>query len=94
MPGISGIDLARELLRIRPDIPILMTSGCSRTQDREAMRNLDLPDLILKPNAVEDLGNLIHDLLTQEHKRKIDRQQVKRVAQAGPNAKTASSHGG
>jgi len=27
MPGMSGLDLTREIARIRPDLPILLSSG-------------------------------------------------------------------
>jgi CheY-like chemotaxis protein len=35
MPGMSGFDLAEELRRLRPDVPILLTTGYSdRLNDR------------------------------------------------------------
>ncbi len=68
MPGFSGIHLARELLRVRPDLPILITTGCILPEDAQAVRNLGLPNLILKPDAVEDLGELIDKLFTHARK--------------------------
>jgi CheY-like chemotaxis protein len=65
MPGMSGIEFAQELLRIRPDIPILVTSGDVRPEDAVAVRNLDLPDLVLKPCRVDELGKLLDNLLTR-----------------------------
>jgi CheY-like chemotaxis protein len=66
MPGMCGIEFAQELLRIRPDIPILMTSGDVRSEDAAAVRNLDLPDLVLKPCTVDQLGKLLDNLLRRE----------------------------
>jgi PAS domain S-box-containing protein len=62
MPRMSGVDLARDLLRIRPGIPILIASGYIRPADNEAVRSLGLPDLILKPDTVEQLGDILHEL--------------------------------
>jgi len=69
MPHMSGIDLAREIRKVRPDIPLLITTGYIRPDDAAAARNLGLPDLILKPNAVEDLANLIASLLKNKGKK-------------------------
>src|SRR6266446_982521 len=66
MPGICGIEFAQELLRIRPDIPILMTSGDVKAEDAAASRSLDLPDLDLKPYAADQLGKLVDNLLRRE----------------------------
>jgi len=62
MPGMSGIDLAREILRIRPGIPILLASGFIGPADNEEVRSLGLPDLILKPDTVEQMGDILHKL--------------------------------
>jgi CheY-like chemotaxis protein len=64
MPGMSGIDLARELLQIRPGTPIIITSGYIRSQDNEAVQNLGLPDIQLKPDTVQELAKTIQNLLT------------------------------
>ena len=68
MPGMSGADLARELLEIRGDVPIVMTSGHVRPEDAEAAKQLGIRDVILKPNTVEELGNALHSLLNERAK--------------------------
>jgi PAS domain S-box-containing protein len=62
MPGMSGLDLAREILQIRPGMPMLIASGYIRPEDNEQVRSLGLPDLILKPDTVEQLGKTLHKL--------------------------------
>ena len=66
MPGMWGIDFAQELVRIRPNIPILITSGEVRAEDAAAVRNLDLPDMVLKPSMVDQLGKLLDNLLRRQ----------------------------
>ncbi len=72
MPGMSGIDLARALLQIRPGIPILMASGYIRAADNEQVRSLGLPDLILKPDTIEEMGNILHQLFADQKGSKQD----------------------
>jgi CheY-like chemotaxis protein len=57
MPGMSGFDLARELRKARPELPVLMTSGYVRPEDRARAQELGIYDFILKPNTVEELGH-------------------------------------
>jgi len=65
MPGMSGVDLARELLQIRPGIPILVASGYIRPADNEEVRSLGLPDLLLKPDTIEELGQILHNIFAK-----------------------------
>jgi CheY-like chemotaxis protein len=65
MPGMSGFDVVRELRSMRTDIPVLMTSGYVRPEDREAAHQLGIRDVILKPNTVEELGESLHRLFQE-----------------------------
>jgi CheY-like chemotaxis protein len=64
MPGLPGHDLARQVREIRPDIPLVLTSGYVRPDDAPAVQRLGVVDVILKPNIVADLGPTLHRLLT------------------------------
>jgi PAS domain S-box-containing protein len=66
MPDLSGFDLARELRAIRPDVPIIMTSGYARPQDQEAAARLGIVELILKPDTVDELGRALDRLFRPE----------------------------
>jgi PAS domain S-box-containing protein len=66
MPSMSGIDFAREVLLARPDLPVVVTSGYVRPKDREAVKDVGVRELLLKPNTVEELGNVLHRLM-QNH---------------------------
>jgi PAS domain S-box-containing protein len=65
MPGMTGPELARAMMGIRPDIPIVLTSGYVRDEDLKIVRELKIRDLVLKPNTVEDLGDTLHRVLTK-----------------------------
>ncbi len=65
MPQMSGIDLARDLLQTRPGMPILIASGYIRREDNEGVRSLGLPDLLLKPDTIEELGHSLHNIFAK-----------------------------
>jgi signal transduction histidine kinase len=65
MPKLTGTELASELRRIRPDLPIVLTSGHSVHQDRERARGLGIAELVAKPSTVHALGTAIHRALAQ-----------------------------
>ena len=63
MPGMTGHELARALRTIRPDIPIVMTSGYIREEDADAALQAGVREVISKPHSVEDLGRVLHNTL-------------------------------
>jgi PAS domain S-box-containing protein len=65
MPGMSGVEFAEQVLRLRPDTPVVMTSGYVRAKDRESVLKSGVRDLLLKPNTVEELGDVLHRLMRQ-----------------------------
>ena len=44
MPGLTGKDLAVEMLAIRPDIPIIMCTGFSDTINEEEAKSLGISE--------------------------------------------------
>jgi PAS domain S-box-containing protein len=72
MPRISGRDLAARFLKIRPDIPIVLASGYIRPEDSENARQLGIADLILKPDTVEELGRVLHRILSRRHAAEVN----------------------
>lgn len=63
MPGMSGFELIRELLAIRPDIPIVLTSGYIRPEDNESALQNGVRATIMKPNTIEELGRTLEQIL-------------------------------
>jgi CheY-like chemotaxis protein len=55
MPAMSGFALATELLAIRKDLPILMTSGYVDPQDQQLARQIGIVRFVLKRDTVKDL---------------------------------------
>ncbi|MBI3775131.1 MAG: response regulator [Gammaproteobacteria bacterium] len=62
MPGLSGFDLVRAIRKIRPELPVIVTTGYIRPEDADTARNLGIQHLILKPNTVKELGHALLEL--------------------------------
>jgi len=59
MRGMNGFELTRAIRTVRSDLPVLLTSGYLRSEDRDLAAQLGILELILKPNTVEELGQAI-----------------------------------
>ncbi len=64
MPGMSGVEFAREVLRGRPGVPLVLISGYFKPEDVQAARELGVTELVLKPNSVEGLARVLHRVLS------------------------------
>jgi len=63
MPNMSGDKLAVELIKIRPDIPILLCTGYSENMTDEKIKSLGIKGLLKKPIVIKDLAQKIRDVL-------------------------------
>jgi DNA-binding NtrC family response regulator len=60
MPGVSGIELAKELRRRRPGLPIVLTSGYSQTLAQEGSHGFEV---LHKPYSVDALSRVLRRAL-------------------------------
>ena len=63
MPRLSGLDVARQILQIRKDLPVVITSGYITEELRAGAKALGVQHLIYKPNTVEELCQAIAQVL-------------------------------
>jgi PAS domain S-box-containing protein len=63
MPQITGLELARELLAIRPNIPIVLCTGFSEGLTAERAKSVGIRDFIMKPLVIRDLSQTIRKVL-------------------------------
>jgi signal transduction histidine kinase/ActR/RegA family two-component response regulator len=66
MPGLTGDELARRMLELRPDLPIILVTGFSEKIVEEEVRRLGVRELASKPLAFRDLGRTIRRVLDDE----------------------------
>jgi len=62
MPGMNGFDVARAVKQVSPTTPVVLTSGYIRPQDGEQASRLGINHVILKPNTIDELGQVLDAL--------------------------------
>jgi signal transduction histidine kinase/DNA-binding response OmpR family regulator len=63
MPGLTGEALSRELLRIRPELPIILCTGFSHIITAEKAKTLGIQAYLMKPLAIRDLAPIVRHVL-------------------------------
>jgi CheY-like chemotaxis protein len=63
MPFLTGDKLARALLRLRPDLPIILCTGFSETLDEEKAKALGIAALLMKPFSIPEIAAVIRRVL-------------------------------
>jgi PAS domain S-box-containing protein len=66
MPALTGIELAEEILRIRPDIPIILCTGFSEIVDEQKAKARGIREYAMKPIVADDLAKTIRRVLDDE----------------------------
>jgi nitrogen-specific signal transduction histidine kinase/CheY-like chemotaxis protein len=56
MPGMSGLELVRQLKALRPDIAVIMTTGYLAPEDQALPQAAGVSEVILKPDNIDQLA--------------------------------------
>lgn len=56
MPGMSGLEFAARVRAIRPDLPIVLTSGFSMAITQESLRTTGVREILAKPYTADELA--------------------------------------
>jgi PAS domain S-box-containing protein len=65
MPHMSGLELARAVLAVRPGMPILMMTGHIRDKDQNDAHLAGIRELVYKPVSLQELGHTIDRLFRE-----------------------------
>ncbi len=65
MPQMTGDKLAKELIAIRPDIPIILCSGYSTQITEEAAEKIGIKAILMKPIIIKEMANLVRNVLDE-----------------------------
>lgn len=75
MPQMNGVELAREVSRLRPGMPIILYTATSKAVSREKARKLGIQDYLLKPVTAGELHQAIRRVLDARlQERRSDRE--------------------
>jgi len=63
MPEMNGLEVARQIHTLRPDLPIILATGFSGTLTRKQLHAVGVCQLVEKPVSMASLANALRDLL-------------------------------
>ena len=64
MPGLGGLELAKKMYALRPELPIIISTGNPPEESQEELKTLGIRKLIQKPCPVRILAETIQQILT------------------------------
>ena len=67
MPHMTGEKLTAEILKIRPDIPIVLCTGYSEKIDEKKLDASSIRAYVMKPFVISEMANTIREVLDQAH---------------------------
>ncbi len=66
MPSLTGAELAKKILEIRPEIPIVLCTGFSEVISEEKAKKIGIHEFIMKPIFMKEIAFVIRKLLDHE----------------------------
>jgi len=63
MPKMTGDEFATELMRIRPEIPIILCTGFSERITKEKAKGMGIRKFIMKPLVTSELAEAVREML-------------------------------
>jgi len=67
MPNLTGDRLAKELIKIRPDIPIILCTGFSERISEQKAKEIGIREFSMKPFVMRDLAETTRRVLGREN---------------------------
>ena len=66
MPGMTGDGLAKELMSIRPSLPVVICTGYSQTVDQERAKQMGIKAFVMKPILINELAAAVRKALDKD----------------------------
>ena len=63
MPKMTGDQLARKLMDIKPDIPVILCTGFNETITEEKAMAMGIDKFIMKPIVKDELAHTVRSVL-------------------------------
>ncbi|MGD0660841.1 MAG: response regulator [Syntrophorhabdales bacterium] len=63
MPEMAGVELAEEVIAIRPDMPVILCTGFSHTANEESARAAGIKAFAMKPLTKREIARTVRDVL-------------------------------
>ena len=66
MPHMTGAVLSRELLKVRPGLPIILTTGFSEMINEEDAKKIGVREFLMKPVSLDNLAQAVKKLMAEK----------------------------
>jgi FixJ family two-component response regulator len=66
MPHMTGLRLARELLKIRSDFPVILCTGHSDAVTTDTLREAGIRQFLMKPLTRRELAQAVRRILDEK----------------------------
>jgi PAS domain S-box-containing protein len=63
MPNMTGDQLAKELMSIKPDLPVIICTGFSERINEKKSKSIGIKGFLMKPVVKSELARLVHKVL-------------------------------
>ncbi len=63
MPEMTGVQLAAEIRKTNPSVPIILCTGYSETVTAQSARTLGINQILMKPVTRQELAQTVHRIL-------------------------------
>lgn len=68
MPDLTGIELAKRILKVRENVPIILFTGYSESVSPETAREAGIREFVMKPIAKQDVARTVRRVLDAKEK--------------------------
>ena len=85
MPNMTGEQLSRELMKIRPELPIILCTGFSHIISKEKAYEIGIKAFVMKPLVRKDLAETVRRVLDRKKKLGVTEVAIKTVKMEGPD---------
>ena len=65
MPDMTGDILARKIMAIRPNIPVIVCTGYSEKINPDIVKEIGIKELAMKPVVMKDIAQMIDRVLSK-----------------------------
>jgi len=66
MPNMTGMELTKELLKLRSDIPIILCTGYSEHINEDKAKGYGVRAFLMKPVVLDEIANTIRKVLDDD----------------------------
>jgi len=66
MPGMDGIQLTQNLLKVRPDLPVILLTGYGDLINDDKIRKVGFRDIFTKPADFNEISNALRHIFDEQ----------------------------